>query len=172
MRVKPLVLALSFLAVFPSALVSQEKPRAKPTGADERIGITVDKVERAAEFPKHLRETGLTYLPPALGYDYVIVHVSIVGKKDLNVALTESWGSKPNSPHLVDDLGEKYWSQIAQYNVTRGFHPLGEGGYIVFQVPKQTTPVELKFIYPYRDETDPSKSIRYGQVDLRMPKLR
>jgi len=168
MCVKPLILALSFLAVLSSALVSQEKPRAKPTGADERISITVDKVERAAQLP----ERGQTYLPPDPGCDYVIVHVSIVGKKDLKVALTELRLFEPNSPHLVDDTGKKYWALMAQYNATRGFHPLGEGGYIVFQVPTQTTPVELKFMYPYRDETDPSRSIRYGQVDVKMSRSR
>lgn len=171
MRMKPLILALSFLAVFSSALVSQEKPRAKPTGADERISIAVDKVERAAQFPERL-SPGQTFLPPDPGCDYVIVHVSIVGKKDLKVALTELRLSEPNSPHLVDDLGEKYWALFAQYNATRGFQPLGEGGSIVFQVPTQTTPVQLRFIYPYRDETDPSRSIRYGQVDVKMSRSR
>ena len=149
---KPFVLAFSFLFVASLTLLSQEQSKGKKIGKDERIAITVEKVERADSFPEKFRNPSFEYAPPEKGNDYVLIHISVVEKRDLKVASRELRLARPNSPHLIDDQGSTHWASSAEYNLTGMSTLFGKGGYMVFQMPKDATPVQLRFVYPYRED--------------------
>jgi hypothetical protein len=167
MNKKQFILAPIFVLVASSVLISQEKPKGTKIWEDERISITVDKVERADSFPERLRDPNYKYYPPEKGNDFVLIHIRVVEKKDLKVDPMELFYAPPNCPHMIDDKGKTHWANSAKYSLPIGMSTLfGEGGYIVFQMPKEATPVQLKFVYPYREEPPESKEKKYGQLDI------
>jgi hypothetical protein len=170
---KPFVLAFSFLFVASLTLLSQERSKEKKIGKDERLAITVDKVERADLFPEKFRNPNFEDAPPEKGNDYVLIHISVVEKRDLKVALGEHRLARPDSPHLIDDQGNTHWASFAQYNILVGMSSLfGKGGCMVFQMPKNATPVQLRFVYPYREDAEKPKEIKYGQIDIDLSRAR
>lgn len=138
---------------------------------DERISITVDKVERADSFPERLRTPNITYRPPKKGHDIVLIHISIVERKDLKVHSTELHLERPNSHRLIDGRGEAHWADAAQFDITDRSTFFGKGGYLVFQMLKEATPVQLKFVYPYREKPPKPQKIKYGQIDIDLPRI-
>ncbi|UCC39311.1 MAG: hypothetical protein JSV96_16175 [Candidatus Aminicenantes bacterium] len=163
MNKKLLISAFFFFFVFSLNLLPQEESKEKKIWEDERISITVDKVERADSFPERLRNSYTTYHQPEKGHDFVLIHISLDEKKDLRIKASELRNLRPKSPHLIDDRDKTHWMSFAQYNITIRAK---KTGYLVFEMPKEATPVKLKYIYQYREEPPKSKKIKYGQIDI------
>jgi len=168
MNKKLFILAPIFLLGSSLTLLCQEKPKEKKKWEDERISIIVDKVERADSFPEELRDPGFTYHPPEKGKDFVLIHLTIVEKRDLRIKPQEERLFKPNSPHLIDDRSETHWASFAQFNLT--FRPK-KSGYLAFIIPKDATPVQLKYVYEYRDELPKPQDILHGRIDIDLPHI-
>jgi len=238
MNKKLLVSVFLFFFVFSLTLFSQEESKEKKIWEDERISITVDKVERVDSFPDKYKLPNATYLPPNEGCDFVFIHVTIVEKRDLKTASSELKTNKPNCPHLINDRGETHWAGTLQFDITT----LDEGmsdrdrdliffelqkakatlekderfykrmtqffeeklvtgeqfeeakaqydkskaqhqavldkifslpiilrrmkGYVFFEMPKYTTPVQLTYVYPYREKPPKASEIKFGQIDI------
>jgi hypothetical protein len=152
-----------FFFIFSLTLLSLGESKQSKKWEDERISITVDKVERADSFPERLRSPNATYHAPQRGHDFVLIHVTVVEKKDLRIEPLEVRLNKPNSPHLIDDRSEIHWTNFTQFNIT---FPEKKTGYLVFVMPKDTTPVQLKYVYQYRDEPPKPQDILHGQIDI------
>jgi len=39
-------------------------------------------------------------------------------------------------------------------------------GYMIFEMPKEATPVQLKYVYQYREEPPKPLEIKFGQIDI------
>jgi len=162
---KLLISAFLFFFVFSLVLLPLEKSKEKKIWEDERINITVDKVERADSFPERLRQPNATYQPPEKGHDFVLIHISVDEKKDLRIEPSEVRIRKPNCPHLIDDRDSTHWVSFTHFNITI---PGKKIGYLVFEMPKEATPVQLKYIYQYREEPPKPQEIKYGQIDINL----
>ncbi len=166
MNKKLLVSLFLFLFAFSFMLLSQEEPKEERKGEDERISITVDKVERADSFPEELRSPHYTYLPPKKGRDLVVVYITVVEKKDLKIGMTGLRLKRPKSPHLIDDQGMTHWGRTFQFFTTS--RPKITG-YLIYDIPKEvTTLVHLKYVYQYREEPPKPQEIKFGRVDVNL----
>jgi len=171
MNKKLLVSLFLFFFVFPLTLFSQEESKEKKRWEDERISITVDKVERSDSFPDKYKRPYATYRPPNEGCDFVFVHISIVEKKDLKMSQLNLRIFKPNSPHLIDDRGKTHWVNMAEYSYESS-SLFGGGGLLFFEMPKVATPVQLEFVYPYSGEPPKPKKTQYGSVSITLYKIK
>lgn len=173
-RILPVItLALSFLMASPLTLLSQEEAQNMATAEDDRVGVTVEKVERADSFPERLRREDARYLPPKGGNDFALIHVRVVHKRDLDTNMMDNLYTGPACPVVTDDQGKTYRADYGQFV---GLPPLGSAartleGYIVFTLPKQATPVQLRYVYAYRETGDRSRKIRYGQIDIDLSRV-
>lgn len=166
MNTKPLIFVPLFLFASSLMLLSQEELGREMRWEDERICITLEKLTRVDSFPEELRDPGAEYKPPKQGNDLVLIHIGVVEKTDLKVKPTELFIAPPNSPHLTDDQGKTHWAAFAQYSLAIGKPTLfGRGGYMVFEMPKEATPVQLTFVYPYREGSSQEKKT-YAQLDI------
>ncbi|MCJ7501759.1 MAG: hypothetical protein MUP80_01695 [Acidobacteriia bacterium] len=168
MNKKLFILAPIFLLGSSLTLLCQEKPKEKKKWEDERISIIVDKVERADSFPEELRISGFTYGQPEKGRDIVLIQLTIVEKRDLRIKPEEERLSKPNCPHLIDDRSETHWPSWATFNVTLRPKKIA---YLPFVIPKDATPVQLKYVYEYRDELPKPQDILHGRIDIDLPHI-
>ena len=156
---------ISFAVIFfinPDSSYSQEF-----TEEDELISMTVNKVERTDSFPERLRQPNATYKSPRQGNDFVFIHIHVDEKKDLKVDVMDLSSRQPNSPHLIDDQGKIHWPVLYEYHIPPGTMALyGNDGFWLFEMPKEATPVQLKFVYPYRGESPKPKELKYGKIDI------
>lgn len=170
MNKKLLVSVFLFFFVFSFMLLSQEEPKEERKGEDERISITVDKVERVDSFPERMKSKIPGYTPsiesirPKKGCDLVFIHIRIVEKRDLGIKFEDLEMQRPNSPHLIDDQGMIHWGRTYQFFTTS--RPKITG-YLIYDIPKEvTTLVHLKYVYQYREEPPKPQEIKFGQVDV------
>jgi len=174
MNKKLVIPAFLFFFVFSLMLLSQEESKEKKKWEDERISITVDKVERADSFPERLKSDipgyTPTYIQPKKGYDLVFIHMTIVEKRDLKIKPSELRIIKPNSPHLIDDQGKTHWVQEYQLNITI---PEKKTGYLIFVILKEAAiPSQFKYIYQYREEPPKPQEIKFGQIEIDLSFIR
>ena len=130
-------------------------------GEDERIIITVDSIERSDSFPEKYKDPPMagytaTYNPPRQGNDYVFVHITLVEKRDLKVAPSEK---RMTTILLIDDRGKTHRASEQKLNITV---PEKKPGYMIFQMPKDATPIQFKYQYQYREEG--LEEIKIGQI--------
>jgi len=163
MNKKLLISAILFFFVFSLILLSQEESKEKKIWEDERISITVHRVARADSFPERLRSPYATYPSPEIGHDFVLIHMTVVEKKDLKIDFREKRIRRPNSSHLIDDRDKTHWVSFIHFNLVI---PEKETRYLVFEMPKEATPVQLKYIYQYREEPLKPQEIKFGQIDI------
>jgi len=122
-------------------------------------------VERTDSYPEMFKQPSTygqttTYRPPREGKDYVVVNIIIVEKRDLKVMATELRLTKSQ---LVDDKGETHRTTQQTFNITkREKKPVS----MFFEMPKDATPVQLKYYYQYREESPESQKIKIGQLDI------
>ena len=171
MNKKLLISVFLFFFVFSLMLISQEESKEKKIWEDERVSITVDKVERFDSFPDKHKTPSATYRLPDKGCDFVFIHIRVVEKKDLNLNQMDLRLGRPNSPHLIDDRGKTYWASIAQYSY-EGSTLFGGGGFLFFHMWKEATPLQLEFVYPYRGEPPKPKKTQYGCVSIKLYKIK
>lgn len=171
MSKKLLISVFLIFFVFSLMLFSQEESKEKKIWEDERISITVDKVERFDSFPDKYKTPNATYRPPDKGCDFVFIHISIDEKKDLNMNQMDLRLGRPNSPYVIDGQGGAHWASIAQYS-GGGSKLFGGGGYLFFHMRKESTPVQLEFVYPYREEPPKPKKTQYGCVSIKLYKIK
>lgn len=156
-------------------------PEPTPTPAvwsDGRIGIILDKVERANVLPPDITETP-SQLParqvdtPTEGHDYVCVYLTIARIE--NVHMDGRLGHGNEQPTLRDAEGHRYEVAFWQVSGLEFLDPqhLGassevvEGGTVilVFEIPKHEKPANLTFVYSFK-ETREELSPKRGQVDI------
>ncbi len=165
MNKRLLVSAFLFFFVFSLILLSQEDSTEKKIWEDERVSIIVDKVERTDSYPEMFKQPSsygqtTTYRPPWEGNDYVIINIIIVEKRDLKVISSEIRLTKSQ---LVDDRGKTHRTTQQLFNITkRERKPV----FMFFEMPKDATPVQLKYYYQYREEPPESQEIKIGQLDI------
>ena len=140
----------------------------KLTGEDDRIIITVDSIGRADIFPERLIPKDISgkpnygVNPPKGGFDFAIVHVHWVEKKDLKIENSEI---RISDIYLYDDIGDTYKVKWGEFNYT--FKPeISE--YWVFLMPKDKKPVQMKYSYQYREELPKSQEIKFGMIDIKL----
>ena len=138
-------------------------------GEDERISIIVDSLERTDSYPERLKQPDFPgqktiYKPPSKGNDFVFIHITIVEKRDLKI---EDREARITKTLLIDDKGETYL--LGQGNFSIPFdktYPLKKMGSLMFDMPKDATPVKMKYLYQYREETPNSQDIIIGEIDI------
>ena len=133
-------------------------------GEDERIIITVDSMERFDSFPEKYKGAPIpgyttTYKPPLQGNDFVFIHITLVEKMDLKVAPSEK---RMTTILLIDDKGNTHRASEEKLNITV---PEKSPGYVLFQMPKDATPVQFKYQYQYREGPPEPQEIKIGQID-------
>ncbi len=158
-----LTMIISFVVLF---FINLDKSFSQEfVGEDERIIITVDSLERIDSFPESLKQPDLpgqktVYTPPREGNDFVFIHITVVEKIDLKVKTREYRLTKSQ---LVDDRGETHRTTQQTFNITkREKKPV----FMFFEMPKDATPVQLKYYYQYREESPESQKIKIGQLDI------
>ena len=136
---------------------------------DERIAVVVDSVERTDSYPERLKQPDIpgqktVYKPPSKGNDFVFIHITIVEKKDLKIEVREARITKT---HLIDDRGEAYFTVQQQSSIPIDkTYPLKKTGSLMFDFPKDATPVKLKYLYQYREEPPNPQEIIIGEIDV------
>ena len=130
MNKKLLVSVFLIFFAFSFMLLSQEESEEKMKWEDERISITVDKIERVDSFPERMKSKSQDYTPliestrPIKGCDLVFIHITIVEKRDLRVQAMDLRMQRPKSPHLVDDQGKEalnFQISVTIYGILAGF---------------------------------------------------
>ena len=128
-------------------------------GEDERIIIAVDNVERYNSFPKSLKQAPrpgyrTRYKSPKRGNDYVVIYFTVVAE------LKEFKYSKAQ---LIDDRDTIH--KVLQHTLRSNTNatdtivstPHGE---IFFEMPKDATPVHMKYYYKNEDESEGLQEIK------------
>lgn len=162
--------AFLFFFVFPLILLSQEDSKEKKIWEDERVSIVVDRVEVVDSWPERLKKKDVipgrktVYNPPRKGYNYVFVHYTKVEKIDLNIKLTDCILTRTQ---LIDDRGGAHQMDQDNSNIPiETTYPRKIVGYMICEIPKDATPVRLKYIYQYKDEPSESQERKFGQLDI------
>ncbi len=138
---------------------------------DDRISIVVDSVERANSFPERLKQPDFpgqktVYKPPPKGNDFVFIHITIVEKRDLKIEVREARITKT---HLIDDRGETHFAHQQQSDIPiDDTYPLKKMGYLMFDMPKDATPVQMKYLYQYREAPPNPQEIIIGEIDINL----
>lgn len=132
------------------------------TVEDERIIFTVDSLERTDSFPEKLKISGQTntYRLPYKGKDFVFIYIIVVEKRDLKIELREFRLTKSR---VIDNSGKTH---MAIEQTLYVISSRKKGGWMIFEMPKDVTPVQLKYLYQYRNETPNKKKIKIGQIDI------
>jgi hypothetical protein len=142
----------------------------KLTGEDDRIIITVDSIERTESFPERLKEIDFStgkpaqYRPPSEGNDFVVFSITEVKKRDLKINPMEI---VINNTYVIDDKSETH--KISQLNFQIPInitYPSKTSGSLFLEMPKNATPVQLKYSYQYREDPPESQEIKIGQIDI------
>ena len=152
-----LTMIISFSVLFfinPDSTYSQE-----PVGEDERIIIAVDTVERYNSFPKSLKQPPrpgykTRYKSPKRGNDYVVIYFPI---------LAELKEFKYTKAQLIDDKDEIH--NALQHTLHSRTNATGTiestpHGEIFFEMPKDVTPVHMKYYYKNEDESEGLQEIK------------
>lgn len=141
---------------------------------DGRIGVILDKIERADDYPSEWKVAGARYLPPKEGHDYVVVYFTLEIIKNIHVV---SFGGRGDELSILYDAkGKKYklatWNSKGWKHIDpdKGFKsPIelvqGAKGIMIFVFPKQEQPSELSFLY-YFKETWEDKHKRAGKIKI------
>ncbi|MDO9340837.1 MAG: PEGA domain-containing protein [Bacteroidales bacterium] len=155
-------------------------------GEDEQIKITIDSVIRANSLPESLKRDHKTHTEtlntdftlPSLseGNDYVFIYYTVVEKRDLNISLMDS---KLDNSYVKDDFGKLYGVVLARgpyiikyvggsvfWNPKLFQGTELEKEFLLFEVPKKTMPIQMKFLYRYMEESTRAKQIKIGQIDI------
>lgn len=193
MNKKLLVSVFLFFFVYSLILISQEESKEKKIWEDERISITVDKVERLDSISSQDKKirAQLYYVPK--DWDIVLIYLTIVQIKDKDVEISppavdmiySSYVTYPESKlsqctHLLNTEGHGYIAEIGFFQFykpsgnlrylkeVKGYHEklLGARGILAFAMPKDANPVQMKYIYPYWEEPTKPKEKKYGQIDI------
>lgn len=132
---------------------------------DERMIITVDEVERTDSYPEMFKQPSsygqeTAYRSPRQGSDFVLINIKIVEKRDLKVKPSEYRITKSQ---LVDDKGETHRMSKQLYNIT---DPKNKSAFMFFEMPKDATPVKLKYYYQYREEPPKPQEIIIGEIEI------
>lgn len=155
-----LIKHISFAVLF---FISIDKANSQETTIeDERIIFTVDSLERNDSFPEKLKIPGQTntYRLPYKGKDFVFIYIIFVEKRDLKIKLTELRLTKSR---VIDNSGKTHMA-IEQTFFKKSSQK--KEGWMIFEMPKDVTPVQLKYFYQYRDETPKKNEIKIGQIDI------
>jgi len=133
---------------------------------DERVILTIDSLERADDYLDKLKTKGINaeYRSPRQGTDYLFVYFTIIDKVDLKVGLTEF--RLTNTNVICDD--NKYYKALTQQYVNLSFSSVNQDkkGFIIFELPIEIRPTELRYFYQYRDDIKPKKKIKLGQINV------
>lgn len=154
------------LFMFPLATQSQETSKKKKVWEDERIGMTLERMERADSCPEGLGFSGV----PDKGNDFIIVYIAVV-KVNQEVSISAFADSQLFAINLIDKEGNAYKSLGFSCAVgpEGGRITTGEG-YMIFELPKGASPTRLQFKYPYREEKIDPKEVKFGQIDIELDK--
>ena len=138
-------------------------------GEDERISIFVDSLERTDSYPERLKQPDFpgqktVYKPPGKGNDFVFIHITIVEKRDLKIEVREARITKT---YLIDDRGETHFAVQQQSSIPIDkTYPLKKTGCLMFDMPKDAIPVNMKYLYQYREEPPNTQDIIIGEIDI------
>jgi hypothetical protein len=164
-----LTMIISFVVLF---FINLDKSFSQEfVGEDERIIITVDSLERIDSFPESLKQPDLpgqktVYTPPREGNDFVFIHITVVEKIDLKVKTREYRLTKSQ---LVDDRGETHLAGQQQTSIAiNPTYPFKKNGYILFEIPKDAIPVQMKYLYQFREEPPKPQEIIIGEMDINL----
>lgn len=144
-------------------------PKEEKIWEDERIGITLDKLERTDSYPSELKTPGQEYSSAKEGYDFVFIHLTIAHIEGVHLGLV----SKETT--LVDAESREYKAANAKFpiqlkdltDISAGYKIVeGSSGFVVFEIPEHAEPVDLKFVYPY-SELGEEKTM-HGQIDIKI----
>lgn len=136
-------------------------------GEDERISIIVDSLERTDSYPERLKQPDFPgqktiYKPPSKGNDFVFIHITIVEKRDLKIEVREARITKT---HLIDDRGGTHFAVQQQSSIPIDkTYPLKKMGSLMFDMPRDATPVKMKYLYQYREDIPDSQDIKIGEI--------
>lgn len=153
-----------------SSLISKEKK----LWEDERIAITLDKIERTDSYPSEFKMPGYRYPPPKEGYDFIVLCVTVTQIKDIHLGMPER--SAQTKPTLVDTHGNVYELANVKYTgveykegLTGSDYEIIQGakGIFLFKTPKNEEPKIFKFVYSYWESWE-EKVIKYGQIDIKI----
>jgi hypothetical protein len=143
----------------------------KPIGEDDRIIITVDSIERFKSYPENLKQKDTPfatykYPSPSEGCDFVLIRITEVKKRDLNVDFKE-W--RISNTNVIDDKGGIH--KVFQKNLGISIKftiPDKNSGSLLLEMPKDAKPVQLKYSYEYREEPPESQEIKIGLIDIKL----
>ena len=142
---------------------------------DDRIGISLDEIERGDTLPDEVIESFFKEGPPpspGSTSDFIILYYTIPTIKNVHLTNIMSKGTV-----LIDDDGSEYqpfkaitWGVRyrdphdirSEYEFVEGSH-----GIIVFEIPMSANPEELKVIYSYVEGWE-DKDVKYGQLDINL----
>ncbi len=160
-------------------------PESEETEAsDSVVTIVLDRLERAdtmcPDVVEALSSTSRPYEPPApdTGSDYVCVYLTITRIEDVH--MVDGLGHGDEETVLVDGRGQEYEPVAGQLQGIRFMDTsdirspieVVEGATVfwVFEVPKDETPSELKFVYSFKEDWgDEEETEKRAQLDLLLP---
>jgi len=161
----------------------QEGTAMNPTREDDRIRVSVDSVVRSDTQPQSLvialKEAeayiNSRYLP-GQNNNYVLVYITITNKKEHNIGLSRA--AMPQI-YLKDEFGNQYNVLLERgtsyikfpgggYTMWNPAGPQKDGiiiddGYLLFNMPKNLRPVQMKYSYLYKEDAK-SKKNNTGQL--------
>lgn len=131
---------------------------------DGKIGILVNRIERANDFPDIIKSGSplQRYPSPEDGYDYVIVHFTIDKIRDIHVV---GFGGRDDEKSILHtDKGTRHnlttwhaqgWEYLNPKKITSP-SKLVEGGkgIMIYEIPKKEYPTELSFVYYFKETWD------------------
>lgn len=153
-----------------SSLISKEKN----LWEDERIAITLDKLERTDSYPSEFKTPGYRYPLPKESYDFIVICFTVTHIKDIHLGMPER--SAKTKPTLIDAHGNVYELDNVQFTgieykdgLTGSDYEIIQGakGIFLFKTPKNEEPKIFKFVYTYWESWE-KKVIKYGQIDIKI----
>jgi len=137
---------------------------------DSRVIVKIDSLERIGEYPDKLKSKGMNtqYKLPRKGMDYLFVYFTVTDIVDLKIGLTDIRLTKTNI--LCDN--NKYYKASQQQFTNLSFSSTNKDkkGFIIFELPIEIEPTELRYFYQYRDDKKPKRKIKLGQINIPLAK--
>jgi hypothetical protein len=190
MNIRMMLIFTVLLSIFSGLLLSSHAVEEIPSSTlqegklweDIRIGIIVNKVEKAVILPpeiiEELRSPILSTIEmpkPAEGNDLVCIQITIV--KITNVHVISLGGRDDEKSFLTDDEGHKYklnyWNvkglNLLDLSDIASPHEFIEGSrcILLFEMPKRKEPANLTFVYYFKEAWEDSLS-KKGQIDIKI----
>lgn len=172
-------LPLAIAAESAKELSASQSQTEKHIWQDERIGVTLDKVEIGKELSSESRSKFNRELPEVRdGYIYVSIYLTIIKVEGVYPVLDVK---KNKWPVLYDKEGKKH-KYFAMTMTGRPLYYSDDNSApmkykewdhftLLFQIPETSKPEKLNYIYYYRNKSTKSSRSRKGEIEIEIPKM-